>query len=483
MPNNVYTYLKFVRYKDVENWSVQYAINRQLRFGEKYELIRIGTFLSRNKTPIIVEDDKYYKRVTVKSNNGGCCLRDKIIGKQIGTKLQFLISEGQFILSKIDARNGAMGVVPKECDNAIITGNFWTFDVNTELVDSNYLSLVTTTKEFIGFAETASNGTTNRHYLQESLFLDVKIPLPALEKQQALVKAYYDKIQQAAEQERQAEDVEHNIEDYLLAELGINPQRYTIPEPSFSIASEPQVEYTINHVQNAEVSATYRWGDEIKKEYKYLKFVRYKDIDRWDCYNSESRAISRLKQSCFPVVEIGKAYNFIKRSWNKEEKEFRYVEIGSVDSLNGIMYAEKIPTSKAPSRATQKIATGDLIIGTTRPYLKKFAIVNEDYNDCVCSSGFQVIAPNETNNISFLYEYLMTTPAITQFELFMTGALYPAITNKDLKKVLIPLPTLEIQNAIVEHINEQKARIKELKKQAEKLRKEALKEFEKEIFE
>ncbi|MBR6421133.1 restriction endonuclease subunit S, partial [bacterium] len=101
----------------------------------------------------------------------------------------------------------------------------------------------------------------------------------------------------------------------------------------------------------------------------------------------------------------------------------------------------------------------------------------------VCSSGFQVVAPKDTYNLSYLYEFLKSPIAISQFELFMSGALYPAITNKDLKKILIPLPPLKIQNAIVENINEKKSQIKELKQLAETLRKEALEEFEKEVFE
>lgn len=464
MNNTRFNILNFVRFKQIDNWSVSHILGQRIGFNRKYSCQPIGNFVKRNSTTIIVQNDIQYKQVTLKAKGGGAVLRDIKKGKDIGTKKQFVVSEGQFIMSKIDARNGAFGVVPKDLDGAIVTADFPVYNVVTDVIDPEYFALVSSTNAFARFAQSCSRGTTNRQRIDINLFLSQQIPTPALVEQESLVKAYKEKIQQAAELERQAKEVESNIEDYLLAELGIKPQPYTIPEPSLSIASEPQVEYTTNHLQNADVSATYHWGDEIKKEYKYLKFVSYKDIDRWDCYNSEPKAISRLKQSCFPVVEIGKAYNFIKRSWDKKEKEFRYVEIGSVDTLNGIMYAEKIPTSKAPSRATQKITTGDLIIGTTRPYLKKFAIVDEEYDDCVCSSGFQVIALNEAYNLPFLYEYLKSPVAIAQFELFMTGALYPAITTSDLKKVLIPLPPLESQNAIVEHINKQKARIKELKK-------------------
>ena len=63
----------------------------------------------------------------------------------------FVISKGQFLLSKIDARNGAFGVVPDVLDGGVITGNFWTFDVDYSKVNPHYLALLTTTKEFIEF--------------------------------------------------------------------------------------------------------------------------------------------------------------------------------------------------------------------------------------------------------------------------------------------------------------------------------------------
>ena len=116
-------------------------------------------------------------------------LRDEKIGIEIGTKNQFLIFKGQFLLSKIDARNGAFGVVPEDLDGGIITGNFWTFDVDYRVINPHYLTLLTTTQAFIGFCEQASNGTTNRHYLQESLFLNIKVPVPSLEEQEELVAA------------------------------------------------------------------------------------------------------------------------------------------------------------------------------------------------------------------------------------------------------------------------------------------------------
>lgn len=184
-----YKQLHFVTLQSLVNWSVAYLIKNNT-LTSTFPTVSIGTFLKRNKTVIDVLDNVRYKRVTIKTMGGGVFLRDEQEGKNIGTKKQFIVKEGQFIVSKIDARNGAFGVVPKVANNAIITGNFWTFDVNLHYILPEYLALLTSTKEFMQFAEKASNGTTNRHYLQESLFLSQKIPLPSLEEQKVLIEEY-----------------------------------------------------------------------------------------------------------------------------------------------------------------------------------------------------------------------------------------------------------------------------------------------------
>ena len=103
-------------------------------------------------------------------------------------------------------------------------------------------------------------------------------------------------------------------------------------------------------------------------QYRYLKFTNFSDINRWDFWNQEQSVTSLLHTVKYPIVTLG-SYNLIHRKCVRDSNSFRYVEIGSVEPLRGIVNAEELSTDKAPSRATQIIKEGDLIIGTTRPYL------------------------------------------------------------------------------------------------------------------
>lgn len=454
--------ISFVKFSKLYNWSVQYLLDEQFSYNNDFPLVRIGSFLKRNKTPILIKNGKEYKRVTIKTNNGGVYLRDIEKGDKIGTKKQFIIKEGQFIVSKIDARNGAFGVVTNEVDNAIITGNFWTFDVDYDLINPHYLSLITTTPEFIRFCEKSSTGTTNRHYLQQDLFLEVEIPLPPLNEEDAkkrglstevtqekLVADYNRKIKEAEEAQQKAQQKEAEIETYLYNQLGI---------------------------QKAE-----------KKELKKgLNFVRFKDIDRWDALEQSIGIVRQLYNAKYPVNSIGKSFEIVKRSWNKKKSEneyFYYVELGAIDPNIGILSSKKVKVNKAPSRASQTIKKGDFILGTTRPYLKKFAIVTDEYNNNVCSSGFAVFKPNNKEyNLVYLKEVLMSDIGTEQFKNKMTGALYPAITNSQLREVKIPFPTPEIQSEIANTITIKRDQIKSLNNHSQILKQQAIKDFESIIF-
>ncbi|MFW2353557.1 restriction endonuclease subunit S [Aliarcobacter butzleri] len=184
--------LEFLDYSKLNNWSVQNLLENNFNYNKSYSLVKIKKFIKRSKIQTLVDDDTEYKRVTIKLYNKGVSVRDKVFGKDIGTKKQFIIKEGQFLLSKIDARNGAFGIATKEIDGAIITADFFAYDIDETIINPYFLSLITTTDEFLNFAKNSSTGTTNRQRLNEELFLNVEIPLPSIDEQNDLVQPLLD---------------------------------------------------------------------------------------------------------------------------------------------------------------------------------------------------------------------------------------------------------------------------------------------------
>jgi len=148
---------------------------------------RIGEILTRLKTPVEIQDTEFYKRLTIRINHQGVSVRDTEIGAKIGTKNQFRVRAGDFILSKIDARQGAFGIVPEEVHDGIITGNFWTFRVDNRLVDTEWFLLFTNSDAFLDLCKRSSTGNTHRKYLNEAIFLNHELAIPSLEEQRKAV--------------------------------------------------------------------------------------------------------------------------------------------------------------------------------------------------------------------------------------------------------------------------------------------------------
>lgn len=179
--------------------------------------VKVGDLLTRIKDVVLLEDDVEYKRVTIKTKGQGVFLRDIEKGENIGTKRQFLIKENQFLLSKIDARYGAFGIVTKELDGAIITGNFWTYNVDENEVDINWFNHFVNTDQFIDICEKTSSGTTNRKYLNEERFLNFELDLPELKEQKKAVEKL-DKVKSMLEEVERQKNIIGEVKKMILNE-------------------------------------------------------------------------------------------------------------------------------------------------------------------------------------------------------------------------------------------------------------------------
>ena len=163
-------------------------------FTNGSQKIKIGDFLIKNTTKVLLNDDTLYTRVTVRMKNLGTKVRDTDYGINIGTKEQFLIEEGQFILSKIDARNAAFGMVTEEIDGAIVTNDFPTFNIDRSKISLDFLLLFTSSTEFLRICERSSKGVTGRKRVKEDILMDIEIALPDITQQDEIMENLKDQF-------------------------------------------------------------------------------------------------------------------------------------------------------------------------------------------------------------------------------------------------------------------------------------------------
>jgi len=151
--------------------------------------VLIGDFLHRIKRPVDLDSASRYKLVTIKLYHKGVVLREEKFGADIKSNV-YLVKEGDFILSGIDARNGAFGIVPPELDGAVVTNDFWYFEIDEKVVDKSFFLELTATHWFDEICRMGSDGTTQRIRLQKNKFFNQKINLPDLTKQRTFNKRF-----------------------------------------------------------------------------------------------------------------------------------------------------------------------------------------------------------------------------------------------------------------------------------------------------
>lgn len=454
MTHMTYKFLHLANYKDIPNWSVQYANEEDIGFTRKYPMEKIGAFLVRSKDVIEIQDDVEYKQVTIKINNGGVVPRNNgktLSGSKIGTKRQHVVHADQFIMSKIDARNGAYGIVPPELEGAIVTNDFPVFDIDTQKIVPQFLVLVSTTEKFVEFARKCSSGTTNRKRIDIDAFLNLQIPLPNIVEQEVILNAYNEEYKVANLLLQQADDILKGKNTYLKKVL--------------------KFYYNKNERKGL------------------LNFLHFVDVRRWDVpfYSSQSKVESMYNtttlDNCIELYMIDNNNHSLRiETHNTPEKQFHYIGMENVEKDTGVLNSFQIVNGKSIKSQTVRIPKGFIIYGKLRPYLNKYWENSEEYDDIVCSSEFLCFLPKKELNKSF-FKFILSSYIIQeQIADSMTGARMPRIDENIFKNIVVPIPPRSVQDSVSAYLIEQDEEASRLKCKSKELQESAIEMFLTEIF-
>lgn len=133
---------------------------------------------------------------------------------------------------------------------------------------------------------------------------------------------------------------------------------------------------------------------------------------------------------------------------------FSYVDIAAVNGqTNSICFLKQVQGTKAPSRARRLAANGDLLISTVRPYLKAFALLREQPNNCVYSTGFAIVSSkfNQPQMNEMLFHLFMhSDDLMAQIKSKMPKQSYPSITQTDILEFTVTSDIMNYQSFLAE---------------------------------
>ncbi|AJE23513.1 restriction endonuclease subunit S [Azotobacter chroococcum] len=222
--------------------------------------VTLGELLRRSNEPAIIDPAAEYHEVTIKLWGKGILSRGKVRGSDVTTARR-VVRANQLILSKIDARNGAIGLVPPELDGAIVSNDFPSFEFyDPRKCDPAFMGWLVRSAPFVELCKAASEGTTNRVRIKEERFLDQQIELPSLAEQQALVV----RLNALAEKTRQLEahldvaecDADRLLRAYIFHPPGEQPTRWRMSE----LVSLRQPDVTVDRTAQYRFAGVYSFG-------------------------------------------------------------------------------------------------------------------------------------------------------------------------------------------------------------------------------
>ena len=406
------------------------------------KLTKIGDFLRRSKIPIDILDDKEYKRVTIRINHNGVSLRDTEIGNKIGTKKQFILKNGQFIVSKIDARYGAFGIAPNEVDGAIITGNFWAYDVDFSKLNIEWFNQFTNSPDFYDLCERASSGITHRKYLNEAFFLNYEILLPSVDEQLEQI-----------EQIKQKKISFGNLSSEFTNQLNLIKQL----RQSF-LREAMQGKLVSNKTKDSKTGAELLAEIQAEKE----KLIKEKKIKK-------SKPLPPISEEEIPFeipenwvwCRLGEISNIItsgSRDWSKYYSDNGANFVRSSEIRDNELDLKRCIKVKLPEKIEGKrtlIQRGDLLTTITGGNVGKCAFVDSNIEESYVSQSVSLTKLTFIECVKFIY-YCFLSPIGTSEDLKKSiyGIGRPVLSLPQISALKVPLPPLEIQERIVSKLDE-----------------------------
>ncbi len=371
----------------------------------------------------------------------------------------FAANPGDIVFSKIDARSGAIGVVPTDIGPAVVTPEFPVFMPDLSRLDATFMRRILRTGELLNALSRKASGTSGRKRVTPTGFLSIAIPLPPIEEQRALVAAYDAALSAAAALEVAAATAEADGLAAFEAELGL-----AAPTPL------PDVPRFI-----AKFSAMDRWSHEA-----VLRLLTVGGDDTGK----------------HPIVRLGDVIADLENGWSPkcltrpaQADEWGVLKLGAVSF--GVFNPDEnkaLPPS-LKSRPSLEVKPGDMLISranvvrlvgatayveTVRPRL------------LLCDKIFRAVPMADSRvDLTFIAQVLRIPAVRWQIESKLTGT-SPTMKNiakPALLSLTFPLPTdIAEQRSLIAALELERAKASVLRQSAKAKRVEAWAAFETAIY-
>lgn len=244
---------------------------------------------------------------------------------------------------------------------------------------------------------------------------NVMVPIFSLEFQKRIVNTVheaYDKIDDS-------ENFYRKAEDFLLSALGLID--FTPSKEQISVRGFKEI------TQSGRIDAEY-----------------YQPV--------YDRLINKIRSKGASIVE--KECDVYDLNYTPEkERTYKYIELSNIGRYGEINSCTTGLGSKLPTRARRIVHTGNIVVSSVEGSLERCALITEEYEGALCSTGFYVIDSKNINSETLLVLF-KSAPIQALLKQRCTGTILTAFGRAELNSIPIPNIDKKVQERIKNYITE-----------------------------
>lgn len=365
---------------------------------------------------------------------------------------------GDLIISKIRVGQGSFCVIGDNLDHVAVSPEYPVYTPDPLQVLPRFLAMVLRTPEFMRRLTGSASGNTTKRRIRTAFFESLKIPLPDLAEQQAIVAAYDAALKAAAAKEQAADAAETKARADFEAALGFMPAT-PLPERPIFVAS-------------------------------------FKDLDRWS-HEGVLRRITggSVGTSSWPTVRLGDVIADLENGWSPkcldrraEPSEWGVLKLGAVSfGIFNELENKALPSQLKP-RPALEVKPGEVLV--SRANISRLvgatALVRQTRSQLLlCDKIFRMVWRKKSPIApEFVTEVLRIGDVRRQIETKLTGTspTMKNISKPSLLSLTFPLPPLDDQLALIKALDAKRADAARLRAEAIATRANAWVAFEGSVY-
>lgn len=403
-----------VSFRDLQIWSV--AAHYAVKWNWPDKVIKpLASILNRRTEAALetISPESFVSLLTIRFD-GTIEHREPVQIKNVKGKL-FRVYPGDVIFSKIDVRNGAIGLAPDDINFMCATSEFPIYSVNTSIANPVYVKLLLRTLTFKKLLNSMISGASGRKRIQPSQLENVKIPIPPIPIQQKIVAHWVE-----SQQKRAKADMSMSA---LISELHSLLVKKT---KAFEKVTRSQV---------------------------FL--ANFENIHQWDVKAGRAAAFITANPDFIRLGDYTEECTETVRPWEEYEKQW---QIYGVNNKEGV-FLSSMQMGKDFNASYKKIEKDWFFHNPTRANVGSLGIVPDVPEDAITSPEYQVWRMKSTFLPDFMALLLKTDYFHTLVAINRVGGVKQRMYYANFAEIRLPVISEKVQRNFADRRQEISANI------------------------